>query len=190
MGVCPVLRAPPLQQSWQTFILVLWYSLLSHLPDIPVVISLYLWHLHASLPCSCCLPIALTFSCHSLFLLYPLATAGRDKPQWLQVGLLGAVSVLGNVISSVCQSERFCKKGSAEQFSSAICLSPRGHGRSGVSLELKLSEVILMQGINWQNLVHTVGNVENALRMEELEIIQCEGEWKESTGTRGIGRFL
>lgn len=81
-------------------------------------------------------------------------------------------------------------KGSAEQFSSAICLSPRGHGRSGVSLKLKQSKVILMQGINWQNLVHTVGNMENASRMELLEIIQCEGEWKESIEKGGTGRFL
>lgn len=98
--------------------------------------------------------------------------------------------MLGNVISSVCQLEKFCKKGSAEQFSSAICLSPRGHGRAGVSLQLKQSTVILMQGINCQNLVHTVGNMENALRMELLGIIQCKGEWKESTEKGGIGRFL
>lgn len=47
-----------------------------------------------------------------------------------------------------------------------------------------------MQGINWQNFVHMEGNMENTLRMELLEIIQCEGEWKESTGKGGIGRFL
>lgn len=81
-------------------------------------------------------------------------------------------------------------QGSAEQFSSAICLSPRGHGRSGVSLKLKQYKVILMQGRNWQNFVHTVGNMENALRMELLEIIQSEGEWKESTEKGGIGRIL
>lgn len=81
-------------------------------------------------------------------------------------------------------------QGSAEQFSSAICLSPRGHGRAGVSFKLKQSEVVLVQGINGQNLVRTVGNMENALRMELLEMIQCEGEWKESTEKGGIGRFL
>lgn len=45
--------------------------------------------------------------------------------------------MLGNVISCVCQLEKFCKKGSAEQFSSAICLSPRVHGRSGVFFKTK-----------------------------------------------------
>lgn len=39
------------------------------------------------------------------------------------------------------------------------------------SLKLKLSIVILMQGINWQDLVHVVGKMENALRMELLEIM-------------------
>lgn len=96
--------------------------------------------------------------------------------------------MLGNVMSCVCQLEKFCKKGSAEQFSSAFCLSPRG--RSGVSLQVKQSKVILMQGINFQNVVHTVGNMESALRMELLELIQREGEWKESTEKGGIGRFL
>jgi len=47
-----------------------------------------------------------------------------------------------------------------------------------------------MQGINGQNPVNVVDNLENALGMELLEIVQCEGEWKESTEKGEIGSFL
>lgn len=191
MGVCPVLCAPPLQRSWQTFHFC--FAISSCLPSFPY-------------PC-CHFPLSLTSLCIStMFLLFPIApifscviASAFSCVLWLLLGginpglkggLLGAVSVLGNVMSCGCQLEKFCKKRSAEQFSSAFCLRPRGRGSSGVSLQVKQSKVILMQGINFQDVTHTVGNMESALRMELLELIQCEGEWKESTEKGGIGRFL
>lgn len=47
-----------------------------------------------------------------------------------------------------------------------------------------------MQGINGQNLVNMVDNLENTFVMDLLEIIRCEGEWKESKEKAEIGRFL
>ena len=47
-----------------------------------------------------------------------------------------------------------------------------------------------MQGINGQNSVNMVDNLENALGMGLLEVIQCEGEWKEGTEKGEVVRFL
>lgn len=55
---------------------------------------------------------------------------------------------------------------------------------------MEQSKEILMQGANGQNLANVVDNLESPLGMELLEIIQCEGEWKESTEKGELGRFL
>lgn len=94
--------------------------------------------------------------------------------------------MLSGWVSCVCQLEKFCKKVGAEQFSSA---ESTGQCKGLSFFATEQAKVILMQGTNGQNLVNVVDNLENALGMELLETIQCEGEWKESTEKGEIGRF-
>lgn len=97
--------------------------------------------------------------------------------------------MLSGWVPCLCQLEKFCKKVGAERFCSSLPEST--WQRKALSFfMMEQSKEILMQGANGQNLANVVDNLESALGMELLEIIQCGGEWKESTEKGELGRFL